>query len=57
MKEEEIATGQLTFPYLTYYNRILLDYKGDSITNIYKDNYPEARRSGNYIEKQLTKVT
>jgi hypothetical protein len=33
LKKEEVAAGQLTFPYLTYRSGALLGWKGDSVTN------------------------
>ena len=33
LKKEEVAAGQLTFPYLTYCSGALLGWKGDSVTN------------------------
>ena len=33
LTKEEVAAGQLMFPYLTYCNEALLDWKGDSVTN------------------------
>ena len=36
LKEEEDYNNHELFPYFTYYSEILLDQKGNSITNIYR---------------------
>jgi hypothetical protein len=57
LKRREGRDGHELFPYLTYRSEALLGYKGDSVMNTCGGSCPEARRSRDRTEKQLTKVT